>query len=187
MCVWCNLYGIWCTVRVSAGSALTYATMPGIFPRLKDILFSGFGPLNHIFAIICFMAGLLPKNHPCFSKDKKDEYGLIKILAACANNIDFNKKNIDKVLVFGMLVCGVVMMWLYLVGLIVYVLRSQSSAMSMFVTAAPAEDMAFMMMDKVMGIPGLFGSSVSTAPGFPNPFHLAMHKLFSFYIFKGRK
>lgn len=183
MCVWCNSYGFWCTVRVSAGSALTYATLPGILPRLKDLLFSGFGPLNHIIAIICFMAGLLPKNHPCFSKDKKAEYGLIKILAACANNIEFNRKNIDKIVVFSMLVCGVVMMWLYLVGLIIYLLTSESHASSMFVTFAPDEDMAFMMLDRVVGIPGLFGSSVSTAAGFPTPFHVALHSLFAFFSY----
>jgi hypothetical protein len=183
MCVWCNSYGFWCTVRVSAGSALTYATLPGILPRLKDLLFSGFGPLNHVIAIICFMAGLLPKNHPCFSKEKKDEYGLIKILAACANNIDFNKKNIDKIVVFAMLVCGVVMLWLYLIGLIIYLLTSESHALSMFVTVAPNEDMAFMMLDHVIGIPGLFGSSVSTAAGFPTPFHVALHSLFAFFSY----
>ena len=100
MCVWCNFYGVWCTVRVSAGSAITYAVMPGIFPRLKDILFSGFGSVTHIIAIICFMAGLLPKNHPCFAKETKSQYGLTKILAACADNIEFKWKNIDKILIF---------------------------------------------------------------------------------------
>lgn len=171
-------------MRVSAGSAVSYATMPGIFPRLKELLFSGFGPVTQLIAIICFMGGLLPKNHPCFSKEHKDEYGLTRILAYIANTIEFKWKNIDKILVFAMVICGTVMMWLYVAAAIIFVLTSPSLAGSftdMLITANPKDDIAFMMMDKVFGIPGLFNSSVSMQPGFPSPFHIALQNLFSFY------
>jgi hypothetical protein len=171
-------------VRVSAGSALNYATMPGIFPRLKDILFSGFGPVTQLIGIICFMAGLLPKNHPCFVKETRDQYGLTRILAAAASGIEFKWKNIDKIVVFGLIVCGTVMLWLYIAGTVMFLLSSPSFASSISTvlqTASPTNDVAFMMLDRVMGIPGLFNSSVSMSGNFPNPFQIALHQLFNFY------
>lgn len=171
-------------MRVSAGSALNYATMPGIFPRLKDLLFSGFGPVTQLIAIICFMAGLLPKNHPCFSKDQHHNYGLVRILASAANNIEFKWKNIDKILVFALIVCGTVMMWLFIAGTIFYFLASPTFAggvTTIFQTANPTDDLAFMMLDKTLGIPGIYNSSVSTTGTFPSPFHVGMHELFRFY------
>ena len=90
-------------MRVSAGSALGYAVMPGIFPRLAGILFSGFGSVTYLIAIICFMVGLLPKNHPCFSKKNRENYGLTKILAAAADNVKFEWKHIDQIVIFGVI------------------------------------------------------------------------------------
>ena len=171
-------------MRVSAGSALNYATMPGIFPRLKDILFSGFGPVTQLIAVICFMAGLLPKNHPCFSKEKGSQYGLVKILAAAADTIEFKWKNIDKIIVFGLIVCGTVMMWLFIAGVIFFFVSSPSFATGftgVFQTIYPEDDVAFMMLDKVLGVPGVYNSSISMAAGFPEPFHVGLHELFRFY------
>ena len=155
--------------------------MPGIFPRLKDLFFSGFGTVTQLVGIICFMAGLLPKNHPCFSKEKRNEYGLIRILAASADNIELKWKNIDKILVFALIICATLMIGLYLLGLVFFLLSSPSFATSMFVTALPNDDIAFMMLDKVLGIPGLYNSSVSAVAPFPAPFHSGLHELFRFY------
>ncbi len=171
-------------MRVSAGSALNYATMPGIFPRLKDVLFSGFGLVTQLIAIICYMAGLLPKNHPCFSKEKSNEYGLTRILAAAASGIEFKWKNIDKIIVFSMIICGTVIMWLYIAAAVLYIIISPSFALSigtLLQTAQPTNDIAFMMLDKVFGIPGIFNSSISMTAPFPTPFQTALHELFRFY------
>ena len=176
--------GFRCAVRVSAGSALNYATMPGIFPRLKDILFSGFGLVTQLIAVICFMAGLLPKNHPCFSKENYKEYGLTRILAAAASSVEFKWKNIDKIIIFSMIVCGTVIMWLFIAAALLYIVVSPSFAngiTAMLQTTNPSNDIAFMMLDKVFGIPGIFDSSISLTPPFPAPFHTALHELFRFY------
>lgn len=158
--------------------------MPGIFPRLKDILFSGFGSVTQLIAIICFMGGLLPKNHPCFSKEKRNEYSLARILADAASGIEFQWKYIDKIVIFAVILCGTVMMWLYVAAAILFVLSSPSFALSfpaVIQTANPTNDVAFMMLDKVVGIPGLFNSSVSFTPPFPTPFQVSLQQLFSFY------
>lgn len=158
--------------------------MPGIFPRLKDILFSGFGPVTELIAIICFMVGLLPKNHPCFLKERKSQYGLTRILAAAADNFEFKWQHLDRIIIFGIIVCGTVMMWLYLIGLIILFLTSPSMALGfgrMFETFNPENDIAFMMLDKVLGLPGVFNSSVSLTVPFPNPFQSGLHELFRFY------
>lgn len=173
-------------MRVSAGSALEYAAMPGIFPRVRDLLFTGFGSVTYLVAIICFMVGLLPKNHPCFAKENRDHYSLTKILAAAANNVTFAWKHADQVIIFSVIVCGTVMMSLYLVGVIVFLFVAPAYALGsvmsgMFVTANPTNDIAFMMMDKVFGLPGLYNSVVSQTAPFPNPFQVALHQLFYFY------
>jgi len=149
-------------VRVSAGSALSYATMPGIIPRLKDILFSGFGPVTQLIAIICYIARLLPKNHPSLSKQYGANYGLARVLADAANGIEFKWSNIDKIIIFAMVVCGTIMLWLYLVGSIFFLLTSPSFAAgfaAMVQTPSPTNDVAFMMLDKVFGVPGVYGCS----------------------------
>lgn len=177
-------YGDWCVVRVSAGSALSYATMPGIFPRLRDLLFSGFGPVTHLLAIVCFMAGLLPKNHPCFLPDQRDQYGLMRVLAAASSGFEFKWKNIDKIIIFSMIICGTVIMWLYIAAAILFIMTSPSFAggfTAMFQTGQPSNDIAFMMLDKVIGLPGIFNSSVSQSAPFPSPFHMGLHELFRFY------
>lgn len=140
--------------------------------------------MTQLIGIICFMAGLLPKNHPSFSKTNKAHYTLVSILADAARGIEFKWKHIDKIIVYAMIVCGTVMMWLYVVGAIVFLLVSPSIAgtfAAMVQTGAPANDIAFMMLDKIFGVPGLYNSSVSFAAPFPSPFQTALQQLFRFY------
>lgn len=174
--------------------------MPGIFPRLKEILFTGFDNVTELVALICFMAGLLPKNHPCFQRQTHQNYGIIKVLAAAANNLEFKWKNIDKIIIFSLILCGAIMTGLYLLGALFFVLTSPAFALgftSIFQTPFPNRDIAFMMLDRTFGIPGVFDSCVSTTnsvscfPGltasppdpipFPSNFHVALHELFSFF------
>ncbi len=175
-------------MRVSAGNALSYATLPGILPRISSLFFSGFKTVNQLMAIILFMVGLLPKTHECFHKDKRENYGLAKLIVAAGYNLDFKWKNIDKITVFALIICGIFIVSLYLFGIAAYLLTSPGFAASITevfksypVTAAGNEDLAFMMLDKVFGIPDLYNSVVSKTAPFPNAFHLALHKLFSFY------
>lgn len=173
--------------------------MPGIIPRLKALLFSGFGVVTRLIAVVCFMAGLIPKNHECFRKDKQDSYGLRHILGIAAANVKFEWKHADQVLIFSMIVCGTVMMLLYIMGMVFYVMMGSAHAMGaviadMFVTANPEYDIAFRMLDSVFGIPDLFNSCISTGTpcfqddpgrlgGFPNGFQRGLHELFRFFSF----
>ena len=188
-------------MRVSAGSAVKYATLPGIIPRLRELFFTGFGPVTYLVALICAMVGLLPRTHPCFSKETRHQYGLRHVLAAAANGLEFKWKNIDQILIFGTILCGTAMMLLYIIGAVLFVLVSPASALGMLipdllVTAEPSKDIAFMMLDRVFGLPDVFNSCVSTgapcyntsvtanvAPPlpFPTPFQIAMQQLFMFY------
>lgn len=183
-------------MRVSAGSAVKYATLPGLVPRIKGLFFTGFGPVTQLVALICYMVGLLPRNHPCFSRKTKDQYGLVKILAIAANQVEFKWKNIDQIVILTAIFCGTVMMFLYMMGLVFFVLISPASALGllipdMLVTVAPEHDIAFMMLDRTFGVPDVFNSCVSlgtpcyagdpaTNP-FPTPFQFAMQELFGFY------
>jgi hypothetical protein len=85
---------------------------------------------------------------------------------------------------------AIVMMAMYLVTLLGYVVFSPAFAGGIFmpdyfVTPYPDKDVAFMMLDRVLGIPGLYDSEVSydvaTYGPFPNPFQVGLQAMFAFY------
>ena len=113
--------------------------------------------------------------------------GLLKLMAEASRKLEFRWRNADQVILFGAMTCGIVMLFLYVAGLIAFIMTSpvMAAAWDMFQTPYPEKDIAFMMLDKTFGIPGLYGSEVSTNAAvygpFPNAFHLAMWELFRFF------
>ncbi|MFA7277044.1 MAG: DotA/TraY family protein [Pseudobdellovibrionaceae bacterium] len=136
------------------------------------------------------MVNLLPSHHPCFKASTRHEWGLIRVLAAAADNIELKWKNIDQIVVFAALTAGVVMTGLYMIATILFVTTSTAMAVSIpftdiLDTANPDFDIAFMMMDRTFGVPGVFQSvvetDVATYGPFPNVFQIAMQSLFEFF------
>ncbi len=176
-------------MRVNTKDVVGFALLPGIWPRLKALLFSGFDSLTFVVALVLYVVRLIPKNHPIFlqSAAAKD-IGVLRLMAEAARNLQFRWRNIDQIIIFTSLLCGIVMLFLYMAGLVAFIMSSPVMAAAwdeLFQTPYPEKDIAFMMLDKTFGIPGLYGSEVSTNAAiygpFPNAFHLAMWELFSFF------
>jgi conjugal transfer/type IV secretion protein DotA/TraY len=154
-------------------------------------------------AQIYAMVRLLPAEHPYLLSENMGKFGVRHVIAAAANNLVFSRNNIDQIIVFGLLLLGVVLLALQIIILALSFILGAAFVEAapltaaygvnpdIFLTLDPTDDIAFMLLDRVFGVPDFFGSCVSdgsvcagasAASGpFPWPFHLALHQLFRFY------
>jgi hypothetical protein len=170
--------------------------MPGVIPRLNALLTSGFGQIAYLMAFVYNMVRLIPDGHPYLNSRNIGQFGIRHVIAAAANRLIVNRKNIDQIVVFTLLLVGTVLLGLMLALLLVTLMFKTAHAAnpafaSMFITPQPANDIAFMLLDQVFGIPLFFNSCVAQnvacfpgqtpAAAFPWAFHLALQELFKFY------
>lgn len=178
---------------IGAKQVASYVILPGIMPRLKYLFTSGFGYIAFLMGQIYSMARLLPAGHPYLNPNNIGKFGLRHVIAEAANNIVFKRENIDQIGIFSLLLIGLVLLVLQFAVIILGLIFGPVMAQSYFVTTNPEADIAFILLDQVFGVPGLFNSCISTGvlcPGaqsvsgaFPWPFHTALHDLFSFYSY----
>lgn len=163
--------------------------MPEIIPRLRAFFMSGFGMIAFFMARIYAIVRLLPPEHPYLDPRNTGRFGIRHVVAAAARNLVFKRQNIDQIVIFILLLTGIVLLGLQILLLIFGLLFGPAMA-SMFVTALPQKDIAFMLLDQVFGIPNFFYSCVSTTAVCPNeaadkpfpwPFHTALQQMFRFY------
>lgn len=182
---------------INTKAVLKYAILPGIIPRLRRFFASGFGHTAYMMAFIYNMVRLLPDNHPYLLSKNIGKFGIRHVIAAAANNLTLSKKNLDQIVIFIVLLVGVVLLGLMLAATVIGLVFGHAFAQpapidvaSMFVTREPRNDIAFMLLDQVFGVPNFFNSCVATAtacfpgqnPGtFPWPFHRALQEMFRFY------
>lgn len=171
------------------GKTLKYLLLPGIVPRVGSLFFSGFGPVAYFLALLAVRSGIIPRGHPILRAPK---LGIRDVLAVSATHISFKWSNCDKILIYAALVCAAVC----LIGFVAVVVSfavfatAQAAAVSswfpdVFVTHNPEHDVAFMMLDRVLGVPGIFDSGIITntakfGPA-PNALQMATQSLFGFF------
>lgn len=181
------------TQKINVKAIAKYALLPGIVPRAKELGNSGFGYLAFLFALVYRSVRILPNTHPYVDPDNIGKFGLIQVISAAANNLVFDRKHADQILVFAALMIGLVLMVLQFVLFLLAIFSGQAFAAaagggafdSIFVTQYPQTDIAFMMLDYVFGIPsaaggGSFFGSNALAGG-PTAFHQGLHALINFY------
>ncbi|PCJ97836.1 MAG: hypothetical protein COA45_09110 [Zetaproteobacteria bacterium] len=175
--------------------------MPRIIPRVKDLFSSGFSYVSFWMAHIYFIVRLLPANHPYLSSANIGRFGVRHVITEASRNLTFSRKNIDQILVYFGMLTGVVMLVAQFAILIYVLLVSPAMAFSWFDTPDPASDIAYNLLDRVFGVPGVFCSTTTVAnctnfsagvafdvagPAtgatvLPLPFQAALHQLFRFY------
>lgn len=168
--------------------------LPGILPRLRDLLFSGYGYLAYYIALVYGLVRLLPVNHPYLNPENIGRYGLRHVIATAAANLTFSRRHIDQILIFTLILTGVVLLFVYIAATIFFLLVSPAFAGPLggilglfgdtpFTTRNPYDDVAFKMLDRTFGLPGVFNSSVadgSMGP-WPTAYHAGVQNLFRFY------
>ena len=193
---------------------IKYATLPQVLPRLYQLFATGFAHVPFFMALIYQAARLLPADHPYLNPKNIGRYGIRHVVAQAANNLKLDKKHIDQTLIFFIILCGVVLLLaqVILFGIAIF---SQHQVFAMSPTdlisvnsqynKGPNQDIAFILLDRVFGMKGIFQSCVSVShvagdanagppcadlqgnplpdsgAAFPTPFQLALHTLLNFY------
>lgn len=183
---------------VQTKKVLGYVFLPRVIPRAKNLFASGFGYLAFLMANIYNIVKLLPANHPYLNPENIGFFGIRHVIGEAANNLVLSRKNIDQIVIFLALLAGVIILGLQIVLLlykaIIEPAVAQTALNSIFSISQEQarNDIAFMMLDRVFGIPNFFKSCVSLAgavcspgdppsPTLPTPFHLGLHSMFRFY------
>ena len=190
---------------------LKYTLLPGFIPRIFTLFSSGFAHTAYIIAVIYQSLGLLPANHPYIDPQNFGRFGIRHVIAEAANNLVFSRKNLDQIVIFFTILIGMVLLLMQFALLIVALIAQQPALAAVALTpnnilsvtsalghgggTGPAQDITFMILDRVFGLQGFFNSCVSTATpcedlegnpmlatgAYPTGFHLALHSLLRFY------
>ncbi|MBX2834187.1 MAG: DotA/TraY family protein [Micavibrio sp.] len=188
---------------ITVKKVIKYSVMPEIFPRMRRLFTSGFSYVIFLMAQIYAMVRLIPANHPYLLEENIGRFGFKDVVATAANNLVIEKKNIDQIIVFGLMLSAIVLLLLQIVILIGSLIFGGVAmagggggivVSELFVTANPEHDIAYMLMDRVFGIPDMFGSCISVGVAcvdsagnnydtgaFPWSFHAALQQFFRFY------
>ncbi len=171
--------------NVKPGQVLGYMVLPGIVPRLKAFSRDGFGWLALLMAQIYAGVRLLPAQHPYLNPLNRGKFGIRHVVAEAGRRLVFSRQNIDQILVFFTLLAGFVLLVLQGVMLLVaLVFKPALAANGIFDNITPQNDIAFLMLDQIFGIPGLFGSAAApTGPATVPAFNIGLQNLFSFYSY----
>lgn len=176
---------------------LSYALMPQIIPRIREFGFN-FGHVAYLVAYLFSITRLLPDTHAYLKSENINRFGVRAVLIEAYNHLTWDRKHMDQIVLFGLVLMAFVLMIAQILGLGLVIFSYSGAALASgvtgyFQTTPPTYDMAFMMLDRVFGIPGFFGSCVSQGvecdlgdplsvnPVIPWPMHTALHGLFKFY------
>ncbi len=183
---------------ISKKKVLGYVLLPGIVPRVQELFEGSFGYIAFLMAQIYNMVRLLPNDHAYMNPQNIGTFSVRNVIAEAANHLVLKKENIDQIVIFFALLAGTILLILQLVILAYSLLIepamaqvSVPSAFSLFTTPDPSTggdslDVAFILMDRVFGVPDLFCTignkctEVLTSSG-PTPFHKGMQSMFQFY------
>lgn len=184
-------------MKVTAKQFFGYAMMPRVIPMMRELFGSGFGHVAFYMAQIYALVRLLPPNHAYLNPENIGRFGVAHVVLEAARNLKFDRRHIDQIGIFGLILLAMVLLLtqLFLLGFALFVQTAKAAVPSIggfFITPNPTNDVAFVLLDRVFGIPGLYNSCVSTntipclestVPEGPFPFqyHLALHDMLAFY------
>lgn len=192
-------------LNINAGRVARYTLLPEFLPRLSSFGQGAFAHVAFFMAQIFRAAGLLPVGHPYLVSTNLGRFGVRHVVAQAANNLKFDLKHIDQVAIFLALLVGLVILFIQFVLFVLAMFSSTAFANNywgymptnfaqFFITPLPQSDIAFIILDRVFGVPNMFDSCISTntvcfpqqanaTPDgpFPYPFHIALHMLFQLY------
>ncbi len=182
--------------------------LPQVSPRMHNLLGSGFSFIAYLIAQIFSSVRLLPANHPYLLQGNVGRFSIRHTVFEAWRHLTFDWRHIDQVLIFFVILGGLIILVMQ-VALLFIGIFTMSSALAlsmpayfdtMFITPNPLDDIAFITMDRVFGIPDLFNSCVAMGvpcfagtqynpeniivdPMFPTPFHIAFHQFLSAYSY----
>jgi conjugal transfer/type IV secretion protein DotA/TraY len=172
---------------ITKGGIIRHAILPGIIPRVKNLLGTGFDNLAYLMALAFNSARILPNSHPYLLPANVGTYGIRHVLAQTANHLKLDWKHADQIVVFLAMLSAIVILFMQfiLMAFAAFISTSRAAMPSdysgFFKTPNPKEDIAFRLLDLVFGIPNIFGSKEMEHG--PTAAQLALQSLFEFYSF----
>ncbi len=153
----------------SWSSIWRYAALPAFKPRIYALVASGFQYIAFFIALVYQLVRLLPEGHPYTNAANMGRFGIRHVIAEAANNLTFNVKNIDQLIIFSLILIGMMIGLVQLCTLMMSIAFTPAIAAAemptsftkFFVTDPPDQDIAFMFLDLVFGIPKIFNSCIS--------------------------
>lgn len=160
-----------------------YLFMPQILPRIADFYRSGFSHLAFIIALVYRGVRILPADHRIFSRARSSHLSIREVMGTAAAELQFNRKNIDKIAIYILILLGIVLLIGQVFLTLGYFMIHPAFAQTLPTNygeffAAPNydQDIAYRMLFSVFGVPELFYPG-----GTRNEFHIALHSLFQLY------
>ena len=190
-------------MAISGKDILKYTLTPQLVPRVRALFAEGFSFIAFSMAQLFYAVRLLPVNHPYIYPENIGRFGVLNVLGQAAAHLKPGLRHIDQmalyiIILFGaglLLAQGIVLLF----SLFAHSAHALPSGFSgFFETANPDYDIAFIILDRVFGIPGLFGSCVAqnvpcvlsaadptplSGGMFPFPYHTGLHTMLSFYSY----
>lgn len=194
-----------------------YVFLPRITNRFADLFFSGFTLFAFFMAQVYRGARLLPESHPYLSAANIGRFGVRDVIGAAASHLVFRKENIDQIIIFFALLIGLILLILQAAIFLIMLASPEASAQGLgnvfgdpvytgtsVADVGTKQDLAFIMLDRVFGVEGIFNSCISNKnvpcygiepknmvfdttntmykpPAFPWPYHLGLHAMFKLY------
>lgn len=191
----------------TTGQLIKYAALPGLLPRVGKLFFSGFAHIAMYMAVVFHAARLLPYNHPYLRSDSAGRYGIRHVLMEARRNLAIKRENVDQVIIYYTIVGGMFLLFaqFLMLGFSLFSGVAHASGITpaflqqFFSTPNATDDVAFVLLDLVFGVPGVFtdvgGGVTCVAAGipcftnqnttivasWPGAFHDGMLLLFQFY------
>jgi conjugal transfer/type IV secretion protein DotA/TraY len=185
---------------VTPGSAARYLFAPQLGPRFAHLFARGFAYIPYYIALLYQAVGLLPAGHPYTLGANIGRFGVRHAVAEAANRLVLDWRRADQIILFLASLAGIALAAAQIVLLpLTFAIAASPAAAWGFadlVTPNPEQDLAFILLDMVFGVPDIFNSCISTGVpcedqtgrfvltgfgGFPHPIHHALHALLSTY------
>lgn len=166
---------------ITGGQFLRYTLLPEFGKRLARLFAPGVSNLAMLMALVYNAVGILPKGHPFLRPAPNARFTILQVIGEAAQNIKFDFRNIDKIIVFFAILAGMVLFVLQFLVLIISIVTTPAIAgiptayTQFFVTPSPQTDLAYRMLFLVFGV-DMFQQTLT-----PFPIHTALHALFRFY------
>ncbi len=159
-------------MNITGKKVAKYVLLPGIVPRIQDLIGSGFGYISFFMAQIYMSVRLLPAHHPYLNPANMGRFGVIHVITEASNNISFKKENIDQIIVLFLTLIGFVILLAQFIFLAAAIfVHTANAAMpttfaGFFETQLPEHDLALVLLERVFGVTtlngeGFFGTCVS--------------------------
>lgn len=149
----------------SSKQVFRYTMLPGLWPRLRQLIGTGFANFSFLLAYIYSNAGLLPKDHPYLKFVNFGKFGVRHVVAEASRNLTYSWKTSDKVIIFYILFAGVILLAMQFI-LLVFSLVSfpvfAGTFYQVFNLMDPTgtvmditryrQDLAFVVLDRALGV-----------------------------------